>query len=159
MARPWSPSLELIERMIGEILGLLGELGQVRPEEHARHGGLDGLERAAIGVARLGVEGVGLARAPDIQSRMHDLRRFGCPAVSAARASIQPEAEAPRAPAAASRITCRRVSCGDMAVRATHGDTPFAPERARVESKTGYDDARRWTADTDDPAGQRQWFR
>src|ERR1700733_6617791 len=49
---------------------------------------------------------------PDIQRRMHDLRRFGCLAVSAARASIQPEAEAPMAPAAASRITCRRVSCG-----------------------------------------------
>ncbi len=59
---------------------------------------------------RLGVEGVGLARSPVIQSKMQDLRRFGSVAALAANVSIQPEDDAPRAPKAANRNTCLRVS-------------------------------------------------
>src|SRR4051794_12444530 len=51
---------------------------------------------------------------PVIQSRMHDFRRFGSSAAEAARVSIQPEAEAPMAPAEASRITWRRVNRGAL---------------------------------------------
>src|ERR1700733_8149597 len=72
---------------------------------------------------------------PDIQRRMHDLRRFGCLAVSAAKASIQPEAEAPKAPAAASRITCRRVSCGTWRFGRLMAALPFAPD-GRESSQT-----------------------
>ena len=47
---------------------------------------------------------------PVIQSRMHDLRRAGCPAASAASDSIQPEVEKPTTPAAASFRAWRRDS-------------------------------------------------
>ncbi len=47
---------------------------------------------------------------PVIQSRMHDLRRDGCPAASAASDSIQPEVEKPTTPAAASFRAWRRDS-------------------------------------------------
>ena len=43
---------------------------------------------------------------------MHDFRRFGCLAASAARASIQPEVEKLTTPAAASRSIWRRDSSG-----------------------------------------------
>jgi hypothetical protein len=45
----------------GQVLRLLGELGQVGAQEHPRHRRLDRFERAAIGVTRLGVERIGLA--------------------------------------------------------------------------------------------------
>src|SRR3954453_2487151 len=47
---------------------------------------------------------------PDIQSRMHALRRRGSAAVFAARVSSQPEAEPARAPKEARRSICRRVT-------------------------------------------------
>src|SRR4051794_26544309 len=49
---------------------------------------------------------------PVIQSRMHERRRPGSPAASAARASIQPEVEVAATPAAARRSHWRRVNAG-----------------------------------------------
>ena len=90
---------------------------------------------------------------PDIQRRMHDLRRFGCAAVSAARASIQPEAEAPEAPAAASRITCRRVSCGTWRFGRLMATLPLRPTGA---SRVNTGQVRSMVAARTGPG---QWFR
>ena len=57
---------------------------------------------------------------PVIQSRMHDLRRPGSAAASAASDSIQPEVEKPTTPAAASRSIWRRDSSRGE-VRTIHG--------------------------------------
>ena len=64
---------------------------------------------------------------PDIQRRMHDLRRFGFLAVSAARASIQPEAEC-RAARGGEPHHLPSGQLRDMAIRATHGGTPYVPD-------------------------------
>src|SRR6516165_3715130 len=72
---------------------------------------------------------------PDIQSRMHDLRRLGFPAVSAARASIQPEAEAPTAPKAAMRIIWRRVSSETWLFERLIATLPLAPGKGASRVK------------------------
>ena len=61
----------------GDVFHLLGELGQVLADHDAGHRRLDRLELAAVGVAGLGVEGVGLARAaghPEQDARLSPLR-------------------------------------------------------------------------------------
>src|SRR5947209_2838714 len=54
---------------------------------------------------------------PVIHRRMHERRRCGLAAVSAANASNQPEAEQPATPAAARRSQSRRDSSGRLRLR------------------------------------------
>jgi hypothetical protein len=112
VARPWSPSLVLIDRMIAMSFICPASLG--RCCEILMPG-------AAVSIAWNGppcaCPGLGSNVSvwlgpPVIHRRMHDFRRFGSAAAEAASVSIQPEAEAPMAPAEANRITCRRVKRG-----------------------------------------------
>ncbi len=128
MARPWSAFLGAHRANDGEVLGLAGELRQVRTEQHPRHGCLDRFEGAAIGVARLGVEGVGLARAsghPEQNARLAAVRVSG----RVGRQRLDP-AGSGGAQGTRGREPHHLPSgqLRDMAIRATHGDTPFAPD-------------------------------
>ena len=153
MARPWSPSLELIERMMARSLAWRASFGKCGPSSIPGTVVWIGLNGPLLAWPGLGSKVSVWLGPPDIQSRMHDLRRLGCAAVSAARASIQPEAEAPRAPAAASRITCRRVSCGTWRFGRLMATLPLRPTGASRVKRDRY--ARWWRPDD----GPGQWFR
>ena len=156
MARPWSPSLELIERMTARSLACLASLGKCGPSSIPGTADWMGLKGPLLAWPGLGSNVSVWLGPPDIQRRMHDLRRLGCAAASAARASIQPEAEAPKAPAAASRIICRRVSCGARRFRRLMATLPFAPD-GRESGQTGQTGR---TLDGERPGGSAgQWFR
>ena len=137
----------------GEVLGLAGELRQVRTEKHPRHGRLDRFEGAAIGVAGLGVEGVGLARAarhPEENARLAAVRVCG----RIRRQGLDPAGSGgAEAPAAASRITCRRVSCGTWRFGRLMATLPLRPTGA---SRVRTGQVRSIAAARDGPG---QWFR
>ena len=137
-------------------LAWLGELRQVRTEQHPRHRRLDGFEGAAIGVARLGVEGVGLARAaghPEQNARLAAvrvrgrIRRQGLDPAGSRGAQGARGSEPHHLPSSQLR---------DMAVRATHGDTPFAPGGRESSRVTGQRTLDRGRPGPDRPG---QWFR
>ena len=86
--------------MMARSLACLASLGRCGPSSIPGTADWIGLNGPLLAWPGLGSNVSVWLGPPDIQSRMHDLRRLGCAAVSAARASIQPEAEAPRAPAA-----------------------------------------------------------
>ena len=121
MARPWSPSLVLIERMSARWSVCRRELRQVLADPDARD--------AVVAIALYGppLAWPGLRSnvsiwlgPPFIQSRMHDRRRCGLGAASAASVFIQPAGELTATPAAASRSHCRRLNSSDRCA-ARHG--------------------------------------
>ena len=130
----------------------------MRTQQHPRHGGLDRLERPAVGVAGLGVEGVGLARAarhPEQNARLPPARVRG----RISRQGLDParsRAPSAKAPAAASRIICRRVSCGTGRFARLMATLPLCPAKGRESSLTG-----QATHAGDVLHGRRsdQWFR
>src|SRR5262245_9218576 len=103
-----------MDRMIASSLACFASLGKCGPRRMPGTADDIGLNGPLLAWPGLGSNVSVWLGPPDIQSKMHDFRRLGWSAVAAASASIQPEAEAPKAPAAASRITCRRFSCGSQ---------------------------------------------
>ena len=112
MARPWSPSLVLIERRIATSFiwaASLGRCSEIRTPGAAVSIALNGPPCEWPGLGSKVSVWLG---PPVIHKRMHDFRRFGSDAAEAASVPNQPEADEPRAPAEASLINCRRLKRG-----------------------------------------------
>ena len=93
---------------------------------------------------------------PDIQRRMHDLRRFGCRG-RIRRQGLDPAgSRGAQAPGGSKPHHLPSGQLRDMAVRATHGDTPFAPGGRESSRSNGTGTLDRLAARTDRPG---QWFR
>src|SRR5262249_40257742 len=109
VAREWSASLVLIERMIAIRFICLASLGRCSPIL------MPGTEVAiSLNLPPLACPGLRSNRSivdgpPDIHNRMHERLRCGMGAAARAKSANHPDADAPRAPAAESFSQLRRV--------------------------------------------------